>query len=803
MDTLLQDLRYGLRALLRSPGFAVVAILTMALGIGASTAIFGVVDAVLLRPLPFPEPERLVRIRGVGESGGEGNVSVPNFEDWRAMSRSFEEMGIGTQWPVNLTGDSPERVGGAVVSSGFFRTLGVRPALGRTFLPGEDRVGGPRVVVLAHDLWRRRFGGDPGVLGRTLQLDGEGFTVVGVMPADFHPPFQERETALWKPIGFRMTAGSADERSSAYFQVVGRLRPGVTPEQAREEMRAVARRLEERYPQADRGLSARVQPLHEAVAGDLRPALLVLLAAVGCVLLIACANVASLLLARVAARRREMAVRGALGATRVRIARQLLTEALLLSLLAGALGVLLSVWGSQLLVALSPFDLPGLVDVGTDWRVLAFALAASLGTGVLFGMIPAVHASRADLHGAIKEGARGSSGGRHVTARALLVVSEVALALVLLCGAGLLLRSFALLRRVDPGFDPAHVLAVDLVLPQSRYTTSEAQAALYRRVLDNLRAIPGVASAGATTTLPLSGDQLSSGFIVEGRETPAPGASHEAGLDMVSPDYFRTLGIALRRGRAFTDRDGAKAPSVVVVNETLARRYFPGTDPVGERIRLDGSDQPSEIVGVAADVRHRALGTEAPPTVYVPFEQSALPFATLVVRTAADPEAFAGAARRAVLAADPHQPVSRVRSMSQVLAGSVAEQRFNLLLLGAFAAAAMTLAAIGLYGVMAYSVAQRSREIGIRMALGAAPRDAVRLVVGEGIRLALAGGVLGLVAAAAATRLLASLLYRVTPGDPWTFAAVVALLGGTALLASYLPARRATRVDPMVSLRSE
>jgi putative ABC transport system permease protein len=825
MDNLWQDLRYGIRMLLRSPGFTLVGVLALALGIGANTAIFSVVNAVLLRPLPYPDPDRLVLLSENFSRLGLNRISVsaPEFIDYRDRSQSFERVAAYKYLNFNLTGvDEPERILGASVSAGLFTLLGINPSRGRAFLPEEDQPGGHPVVVLSHGLWQRRFGADPSVVGKTLRLNGNHMTVVGIMPPGFQFPAQAE---LWAPIVFNDDA--LRQRQSRSLRVIARLKPDVTLKQAQAEMSTFARQLTQQYPDIyleSNGWSITLTPLREQMVGNLRTTLLVLLGAVGFVLLIACANVANLLLARAAARQKEIAIRTALGAGRRRLVRQLLTESVLLALVGGTLGLLLALWGIDLLAALRPPGIPALVKISVDAPVLAFTILTSLLTGILFGLAPALAASKLDLNESLKEGGRGAAGsrGRHRLG-SILVISEVALALVLLIGAGLLIKGFLRLRSVDPGFNPKNVLVTWTVLSPSKYPDRTQVADFYQTLLARIEALPGVQFVGATNDLPLSGDNSSWGFTTEAHPRPAPGEVLEANYRVASPNYFRAMGISLVRGRFFTEFDNESAPGAVIINETMARRFWSDEDPIGKRMKL-GSPDPQHtwdglwltIVGVVGDVKHFGLAADARPEMYVTYLQNpwrglpAAPYMTvvwrgvsLVVRVAAEPTALAAAVRRAVWSVDKDQPVFGVNTIEQVLSNSVAQRRFTMLLLSLFAALALVLAALGIYGVMSYAVTQRTREIGIRMSLGAQPSDALRLVLKQGLGLALVGVGIGLAAAFTLTRVLSGLLYSVSATDPATFAGISLLLAAVALLACYIPARRATRVDPMVALRYE
>jgi putative ABC transport system permease protein len=817
MLTLWQDLRYGLRLLAKSPGFTIVAVLTLALGIGANTAIFSVVNAVILRPLPFAAPDRLVAVWVTSLRSGatRGPSDYPDFADWRAQNHVFEHMAAFHTADFTLTGtDEPAHVFGAVVSADLFPLLGEQAKLGRTFRPEEDEkiTDGARPVILSHGLWERRFGSDPNVLGRAISLDSQPYAVVGVMPAGFQYPIQAKAIELWAPMTLDSitTDGSQPltaQRGAHYLGVIARLKPGVSLAQAQAELAALAGALQQQFPDTNKYHNATAQPELDRLVGDVRPALLVLFGAVGCVLLIACVNVANLLLARATTRQKEIAVRTALGAGRGRVLRQLLTESLLLALSGGALGLLLATWGTELLLALSPENIPRLADVHVDGRVLAFTALAALLTGVIFGLLPGLHATRPDLVESLKESGRGTTDGlRRNRLRSALVVAEVALALVPLVGAGLLIRSFLLLQRVNPGLDPHNVLTVNLGLPDARYTTSQ-QAAFFAQLLPRLRALPGVRSASGVYPLPLSNDQIQVTFEIDGRafaKSEEPATNYQA----AAPDYFKTLRIPLLAGRDFTVADDEKAPPVIIVNESFAKQFFPHENALGKRIKpglstTPGAEVMREIVGVVGDVKHRGLNVPSGPQVYEPEAQMPFDQLTLVLRTDGDPRGLIGAVRDEARLLDKDLPVFDVKTLEEYLSVSVAQPRFNTLLLAVFAGVALILAAVGLYGVMSYSVAQRTHEMGIRIALGAQQRDVVRLIAGQAFRLTLIGLAFGLASAWTATRWLSGLLFGVPPTDPLTFAVVAVLLCFVALAACYVPARRAMQVDPIIALRYE
>jgi putative ABC transport system permease protein len=730
--------------------------------------------------------------------------SYLTFSDVRAQSREFEHVVAYSGAGAALTGgDKPEQLEGVVASGDFFAVLGARPALGRVFT-AEDERPDSRVVVISHGLWERRFGSDPRLAGQSVMLDGVSTTIVGVMPKGFKYPLDEAKVDYWSPLDPQSDLNK--ERGAGYLNVVGRLRRGATLQQAQGELEAIAGRLGEQYPRQSGGRGVNLVALHEDLVGNIRTALFVLLGAVGFVLLIACANVANLTLARAASRQREVAIRTALGASRWRIVRQLITESLLLALTGGALGLLLALWGVDLLVASIPEGVPRVGEIGLDPRVLGFTAAVSILTGVVFGLVPALQASKTDLHGGLKEGSRGSTeGGRRSRARSILVVVEVALSLVLLVSGGLLMRSFVSLINVEPGFDPKGVLTANVGLPGAKYGEEVRQTEFFRQTLERVAAVPGVRHAGAVDPLPLSNSMMQNGLTFEGRPAPPPGERPTTNTRIITPDYIRAMGIPVLRGRAFDGRDVKDAPKVLLINEAFARKYFPGEDPLGKRVEVTvAPDMLGEIVGVVGDVKHRSLDREPDPECYVSFEQVPTSFMTLVVRTESnDPAALTASLREAVRQVDADIPLADVRTMEQVVSNSVAQRRFNTLLLGVFAALALVLSAVGIFGVVNYSVTQRTHEIGIRMALGAQTRDVLRMVVGQGMRLVLVGVAVGLAAAFALTRVMSSLLYGVSATDPVTFFGVALVLAAVALAACLIPARRAMKVDPMVALRYE
>ncbi|HBB93994.1 MAG TPA: hypothetical protein DC054_01270 [Blastocatellia bacterium] len=811
MDSLFKDIRYGVRSLLKRPGFAAIAVITLALGIGANTAIFSVVNTLLLRPLPFKEPDKLVQVWEANYKRGRNEmpVSYPNFADWRDQNQVFEQIAAYSDTTFNLTDTGePERIQGEIVSPAIFPLLGIKPVLGRVLLPEEDHPNKVFSVVMTEGLWRRRFNSDQQIIGRTIKLDSENFTVVGVIPNVTDLFELQSDTELWVSVS---QSFGFDNRYGHYLDVVARLKPGVTREQAQANMDTIAAALAAQYPSSNVDHAVRLVPLQQQIVGDFRLAALVLLGAVLFVLLIASANVANMLLARAASRKREVAIRTALGAGRWRIIRQLLTESLLLSALGGAVGLLLALWGVYLLVAFGPADLPRAREVAVDGRVLGFTFAVSLLTGIIFGFVPALQASRPDLNETLKESGRSTTGSAgHRRVRSLLVVSEIALSLMLLVGAGLLMRSFVKLQAVNPGFNPNNVLTMKISLSGPNYQKGAPIIAFHDQLVAKIKALPGVQSVATRSHVPIAADDgyANLSFAIEGR---LPDAANRltAFYNAVSPDYFRTMEIPVLKGRPFEARDDQKAQSVIIINETLARRYFSGEDPIGRRMTLNDEDPKEEdwatIVGIVRDTKPRAVDLTASPVaeMYMPFAQQPQSSTALMIRTTNNPESIAAAVRHEVQTLDKTQLVHSVRTMDRVMSEAVATPRFRTSLLGVFAVVALILAMVGIYGVMSYAVTQRTHEIGIRMALGARAADVLKLLVRNGMWPVLLGVMLGLAGAVGLTRLMVSFLFGVTPTDALTLATVSISLILVALIACCIPARRATKVDPLVALRYE
>jgi putative ABC transport system permease protein len=810
MQAWLQDVKFALRMLAKNPGFTAVAVMTLALGIGANTAIFSIVDSVLLRPLPYPNADRLVVVAEKW-SGGADAPSPADFLDIQSQNHVFSQMAAYREQGFSMAvAGRPEHVDGTVTTTNIFSLLGVTPLVGRSFVPGDGGHAGNRAVILGYSLWQKRFGGEAEVLGQKLTLNDQPFTVVGVAPRSFQFP---GDSELWVAPRYQVPehplhpdVDPATMRGSHYFDVIARLRPGVKLKKALTDLTVVGRNIGRQHPDSDLNYEEgpMLVTLHQDEVGAVRPALLVLLGAVGLVLLIACANVANLLLARGTARRKEFAVRQALGASRLRLMRQVLTESVLMAVLAAGLGVLLAVWAFGPLSALAPSDVRDFAQLSLNTRLLEFTALVSILAGLFFGIFPAVINSRDGLSNNLKEGGRAAGFGRH-RAQSVLVIAETALALVLLVGAGLLLRSFLRVLSVHEGFNPSHVLTMRIGLSTTNYPLPAQRAAFVRQMLENIRALPGVSSASAVTRLPLYGGGSSRSIEIQGHSysTASPAESVVPGYSVVSPEFFKSLQVPLIRGREFSDHDNASAPRVFVINQTMARTFWPGQDVVGQRMKIGGTEKWGEVVGEVGDVQQYRLGEVVKPMLYVPYAQDSWPFMEVAVKTAVAPDRMVAPVESAIQKIDRHQAAYDVETMDEVVASSVAPRRFDLILLGLFAALALGLAAVGIFGVMSFAVSQRTHEIGIRMALGARGEDVLRLVVGQGILLTLAGVGVGLIAALGLTRFLASLLFGVHPTDPVTLIAVCAILTGVSVMACYIPAQRATRVDPVEALRNE
>ncbi|HKV38074.1 MAG TPA: ABC transporter permease [Blastocatellia bacterium] len=800
MNRLRQDLSYSLRMLIRNPVFTAVAVLTLGLGIGGNTAIFSVVNSVLLRPLPYTDPARLMVLHETKlPQFPEFSVSPGNFLDWQKQADGFEQLAACGNGPSVLSGEGePERVEGVRATYNLFQTLGIKPLLGRDFRPDEDQPGHDGVVIISNALWHRRFSGGADAVGRHVTLSNQSYTIIGVMPPNFKFP---EETDLWVPMAFN--AHETASHGAHYISCIGRLKPSTSLKQARIQLDTIAERLDHQYPESNGGWRVKIVPMLEAFVGDIRPILLVLLGAVGLVLLIACANVANLLLARVAAREKELGVRAALGAGRWRLIRQLLTESVVLAFIGGVIGMLLAIAGTRVLLSFAPADLPRVKEIAVDARALGFTFLITMLTAVIFGIVPALQSSKPDLNESLKDSSRGSTGGRHQRVRSALVVIEVAMALVLLVGAGLLIKSFRRLTQVSPGFNPSHALAVTVQIPHTKYPQPQQQSDFFTQLLQKVAMLPGVQSAGAGNVIPFTDDYVL-GFNIEGRPPNPPGEDVSTNYYAISPGYFRAMGIPLIKGRLFDEHDTKDSPHVALINQEMAKRFFPNENPIGKRINVtNGPETFREIVGIVGDVKQYGLDQATPVETYEPYVQKPFSFMTVVVRTSIDPSGLADPVRRAVLSIDPDQAVSMSKTLDQIVSESVSKQRFSTLLLSIFAAIALILAAVGIYGVLAYSVAQRTHEIGIRMALGASVFEVQRLVVGNGIILALIGVAIGEAGAIAVTRVMSSFLFNVSATDPATFVIISAVLTGVALVASYVPSRRATRVDPMIALRYE
>jgi len=813
MDSLLKDIRFALRTLRKSPGFTIVAILTLALGIGSNTAMFSVVTAVLLRPLPFPEPERIMQVSSTAQVRKFSSESYPDFFDYRQRNHTFEYLSAYHGASKTLTGvGDAQHIEANMVTPGFFEALGVQPKLGRTFRPEEEKPGN-HVAILGETMWRNVFHGNTEILGKAINLDGKPYTVVGVMPEGFQFPISSQARDIWitsaedaetelpgdKPV--------VAQRGAHFLRVVGKLKPGVTPEQAEQDIASIVRALKEQYPDTNfRRSGALVKPQLEALIGDNRPALLILLGAVGFVLLIACVNIANLLLARGAGRTREIAIRTALGASRLRIVRQLVTESLLLALVGTALGVGIASWAVAALVKLYPQNLPRLSEVSIDVRVLLFSLGVAVLSAILFGLFPALQVTKVNVEESLREGGRAGNSLRHKQFRTALVVAETALGVVLLVGAGLLIRSFERLTKVDPGFSSANVLTLNFDLPSGKYNNEKSDQ-FVREFFDKLSAQPGISSAAGTGMLPMGDSYSVISFEIEGRPQPK-GQDHSAAIAVVTQRYFETMKIPVLQGRTFDERDQRKAQPVMIISQAMAQKYYPGENSIGKRIKIGANDSPGEdpwreIVGVVGDIRNTNLSAPPEPMYYIPFPQLIWGAPTIVVHANIDAASAAPTVRNVLHEMDPELPLYEVRTMNDLLALSIGRQRFQTILLGCFAGIALLLTAVGLYGVMAYSVAQRTREIGIRMALGASQQEVQKMVLSAGAKMAGIGLAIGVVGALVLTRFMKSMLYEMKSHDPITFVGVCVVLGLVSMLASYIPARRATKVDPVVALRYE
>ena len=794
----LTDMRFGTRQLLKAPGFTIVAVLTLAVGIGATSAIFSVVNGVMLRPLPYPESDRIVRVMEVLPQYGRFAVAPANFLDWRNQNQVFERIATYTTGNDTFIGsEGPERIPRVLVSWDTFELLGVAPILGRTFRKDEDLPNQNNVIVISHGMWQRRFGSDANILGRTINISGAPVSIVGVMPAGFY--FASRTAEFWRPIALDPAKAS---RGGHYVQVVARLKPGVTVQQADSEMKGLAAQLAKQYPNQSADESADTVLWQDLIVGPIRPMLLTLFAAVGVVVLIACANVAHLLLVRASVRERELAIRSAMGAGRSRLVLQMIAESFLLALAGGAAGVLLAYLAIAPIQTLGATSIPRVADITLDRNVLAFTLLVTIATGFVFGLAPAWQAARSGIGGVLKESGR-STGPRGHRMRGVLLVAEVALSLVLLVGAALLIRSFARLTNINPGFAPEHVLSFQVSLPQTAYPDDQRRDAFFDRLLERLRATPGVRTAGMIQTLPILDDYMLS-FSIQGRPPAAPGQELSANFRVASPGYFESLAIPLMRGRTFTENDRAKSPMVAVIDDAFAQRHFPGEDPMGRGLDIgNGTDGFYEIVGVVGSVRHEGLDSSPRPTMYIPYKQDVFSGMVVMARTEGDPAQFVGTARQVVRELDPTLPAFALRPLSEVVTLSVAQRRFSMLLLGVFALVALFLAAVGLYGVVAYAVSQRTQEIGLRMAIGAQRGDVLRLVLGGGMKLALVGVAIGIGGALVLSQYVATMLFEVTRFDATSYAGMAAVLLAVSALACYVPARRAMRVDPLVALRAE
>ena len=812
METLLSDLRFGIRMLFKNPVFTAVCIIALALGIGANTAIFSVVNAILLRPLPFKDADRLVMVwEHSFKTGNDRNVASPaDLLDWQAQNQVFELMGAGVDFSslkVNMTGfGEPQDLQMQYATPDLFNVLGLNAEIGRTFTAEEGAPNGPDAVILSHRMWQNVFGSDRGLIGKPIKLNDHDYTVVGVMPPSFQ--FGQTKPDVWLPLSIN-PAINYRQRSGRYLTVVGRLKPGVTVSQAQAQMSTIAKNLEQQYPQFNSRWGVNLVPLYEQIVGNVRVPLLLLLGTVLLVLLIACANVANLLLARATVRQKEIAVRTAMGASRWRIMRQLLTESVALSFVGGLAGLLLAMWGVNILVALSPGNIPRLQNVGIEPRVLFFTLGVSLLTGIIFGLVPAVENSRSNINETLRDGGRGTTGGRRSRiTRGAFVVTETAVALILLICSGLMIKSFIRLQSTKPGIDPDSVLTMRISLPRSQYGTNDRLTGFFSELNRRLEAIPGVQSAGAISFIPFAGTGSATGFTIVGRPEPAAGDQPVTGVSVVEPHFFRTLSIPLIKGRELTENDTGDASRVLLINETLAQKYFPNEDPIGKRLMIswDRSDGSEEIVGVVGDVHQDGLSTEVKPMIYWPSARTPYSTMSIAIRATGNPMNFVSAVKEKVHSLDPNLPLADLKPMEDWMSDSIAQPRFNTQLLTIFAVVALILAGVGIYGVMAYSVTQRTQELGIRMALGAQQSEAIKLVISQAMTLAAMGVAIGLIVAFVLAKLLtsfSSLLFNVKATDPLTYIQMAVTLLAIALLASFFPARRATKVDPMIALRSE
>ncbi len=812
MQGLIQDLRYGMRVLIKSPAVTAVAIIALMLGIGANTAIFSVVHAVLLRSLPYAEGDRLAIVwenRKSGKGNPQNVINLGNFFDWKEQNTVFSDMAAFFDQNANLIGDGePEEVPAQLATTNLFSLLGVNPIKGRTFAPDDGRTGQPRVVVISYDLWQRRFGGDQNIIGRKITLNNQPNEVIGVLPPEVGWYVQKgsmlnKAPQIWAPW---QVSDQLRQRQGRFARAVARLKPGVTLEQAQNEMNVIGARLEQQFPDFNAKWGVTVVPLRTQFTGEIRKPLLILLGAVGFVLLIACANVANLLLARAASRKKEIALRAGLGASRWRIARQLLTESVLLSMFGGGLGLVVAVWGTKALLALSPPELMDLRSATVNVPVLLFTIGLTLITGIAFGLVPAFEASRFDINEPLKEGSKGVIGGtRAQRVRNLFVVAQVALALVLLIGAGLLMKSLNRLQSVEPGFDPNNLLTMRVNLPERKYDTDPKLLNFFKQAIEQIRAIPGVESAGAINTIPFGGPHSGTNLDIEGQPKRPPGQDLHTGVCVTDANYFQTMRIPLKRGRLYTPQEVLEMRHVVVVNEAFARENFPGQDPIGQRVTIYMKDEnpPSEIIGIVGDNKHKGLDTEVEPMAFWPHAELVYSSMTITMRTRGESTNVAGAARNVIHQLDPDQPIGEVITMNGLMSRSVARSRFSSMLLAVFSAVALVMAAVGIYGVMSYAVQQRTHEIGVRMALGAQRGDVLRMILRQGTLLAVTGVVVGLAGSFGLTRVISTLLFDVAATDKTTFAAVAIGLFAITFIASYIPAWRATRVDPLVALRYE